>query len=130
MARKAAANSDSRSHGFNDIISVALFAAALLLMVAQLSFDPHDLSSVMAPPNRPAHNWIGPLGAQIAGASFFVLGFAGYMLPLVLVFFGLAYWFEALAYVKRRWAWAVVLLVSCMGWLYLIDHPHLQDASS
>src|SRR5215217_8179179 len=105
MARKAASDRDSRSHGFNDIISVALFAAALLLLVAQLSFDAHDLSRVMTPPNRPAHNWIGPLGAQIAGASFFVLGFTGYMLPLVLVFFGLGYWFEPLSYIKRRWPW-------------------------
>src|SRR5437867_4881764 len=100
MARKAASDSESSSRGFDDIISVALLAAALLLLVAQLSFDPGDLARNHVPPNRPAHNWIGPLGAQMAADSFFVLGFSAYMLPLVLVAVGLAYWFEPLAYLK------------------------------
>jgi S-DNA-T family DNA segregation ATPase FtsK/SpoIIIE len=53
---------------------------------------------------------------------------------LLLVLFGLANWFEILSHLKRRWPWAVVLLLSFMGWLYLIDRPylkpHLQDAHS
>ena len=91
MARKASANSES-SHGFNDIIGVALLAVALLLLVSQLSFDRYDLAINIDPPNKPAHNWIGPLGAQMAYACFFVFGFSAYMLPLLLVAFGLAYW--------------------------------------
>src|SRR5262245_20333062 len=128
MARKASANSES-SHGFGDIIGVGLMAFALLLLVAQLSFDRYDLSVVRDPPNRPGHNWIGPLGAWMAYYSFFTFGFAGYMLPLLLVAFGLAYWLEALSYLKRRWIWAAVLLLSCMGWLHLLDLPHIQNNS-
>ena len=105
-------------------------AVALLLLVAQLSFDRYDLSIIRDPPNRPGHNWIGPLGAWIAYYSFFIFGFSAYMLPLLLVAFGLAYWLEALAYLKRRWLWAAVLLLSCMGWLHLLDLPHLQDNAS
>jgi S-DNA-T family DNA segregation ATPase FtsK/SpoIIIE len=129
MARKASANSES-SHGFGDIIGVTLLAVALLLLVAQLSFDRYDLAVNRDPPNHPAHNWIGPLGAHLAYAFFFVFGFSAYMLPLLLVAFGLAYWLEALSYLKRRWVWAAVLLVSCMGWLHLLDLPHLRDTSS
>src|SRR5207237_9118422 len=69
-------------------------------------------------------------GAHMAGAVFFVGGFSGYMLPIVLALFGLACLFETLFYLKRRWAWAVVLLLSCMGWLHLIDLPHSADAAS
>src|SRR4051812_2716450 len=115
MARKASANSES-THGFGDIIGVALMALALLLLVAQLSFDRYDLTFNRNPPNHPAHNWIGPLGAQIAYISFFIFGFSAYMLPLILIAFGLAYWLEALSYLRRRWIWAAVLLISCMGW--------------
>src|SRR5437899_1264501 len=129
MARKAAAESES-AHGFNDIIGVVLLAAALLLLVAQLSFDPHDLASIRNPPNKPTHNWIGPLGAHLAGAVFFVGGFSGYMLPVVLTLFGLAYLFEGLFYLKRRWIWALALLLSCMGWLHLLDLPHGSDPAS
>jgi len=129
MARKAAADAET-GHGFNDIIGVALMAFALLLLVAQLSFDPHDLAAIYNPPNRPTHNWIGPLGAGLAYYAFFVFGFAAYMLPLMLIAFGLAYWLETLSYLRRRWVWAAVLLVSCMGWLHLLDLPHLQDEAS
>ncbi len=129
MARKASADSES-SHGFGDIIGVALLALALLLLVSQLSFDRFDLAINRDPPNRPAHNWIGPLGARLSFACFFVFGFSAYMLPLLLAAFGLAYWLETLSYLKRRWVWAAVLLLSCMGWLHLLDLPHLRDTSS
>ena len=131
MARKASTNSVAAPHhGFDDIIGVALLAAALLLLVAQLSFDRYDLALVRVPPNKPTHNWIGPLGAQIAHASFFIFGFAAYMLPLLLIAFGLAYWLETLSYLKRRWVWAGLLLLSCMGWLHLLDLSNLQDDTS
>jgi S-DNA-T family DNA segregation ATPase FtsK/SpoIIIE len=130
MARKAASESETSSRGFDDIISVALLAAALLLLVAQLSFDRNDLAINRVPPNRPTHNWIGPLGAQMAFYSFFVFGFSGYMLPLLLAAFGLAYWFQPLAYLKRRWVWGALLLVSCMGWLHLLDLQQGQDPAS
>src|SRR5438477_5013579 len=110
MARKSSAEAKA-AHGFGDTIGVALLAIALLLLVAQLSFDRNDLSVNLNPPNKPAHNWIGPLGAQLAYASFFVLGFAAYMLPVLLALFGLAYWFEGLSYLKRRWPWAALLLL-------------------
>ncbi len=129
MARKASANSDS-ARGFGDIIGVALLAVALLLLVAQWSFDRYDLAINRDPPNRPAHNWVGPLGAQMAYATFLVFGFSAYMLPLVLVLLGLAHWFGTLSYLKRRWPWIIVLLLSCMGWLHLLDLPHLKDATS
>jgi S-DNA-T family DNA segregation ATPase FtsK/SpoIIIE len=129
MARKTSANSDS-ARGFGDIIGVALLAVALLLLVAQWSFDRYDLSINRDPPNRPAHNWVGPLGAQMAYATFLVFGFSAYMLPLVLALLGLAHWFGTLSYLKRRWPWAIILLLSCMGWLHLLDLPHLKDTSS
>lgn len=120
MARKVSTDSES-SHGFNDIIGVALLAVALLLLVAQLSFDRYDLEINRNPPNKPAHNWIGPLGAQMAYASFFVFGAAAYVLPGLLACFGLAHWFQALSYLRRRWPWGVVLMCACMGLLHLAD---------
>ena len=128
MARKTT-DSES-SHSLNDIVGVVLLAAALLLFVAQFSFDRNDLSINRNPPNHPTHNWIGPLGARIAYTSFFMCGFAAFMLPLVLGFLALACWFKPLSYLKRRWPWAVILLVSCMGWLHLAALPYAADANS
>ena len=127
MARKA---SEDSPHGLNDVIGVVLLAGALLLLVAQWSFDRYDLDFNRVPRNQSTHNWIGPLGAHTAHATFFVFGFAAYMLPMILAFISLGYWFPALSYLKRRWPWAVVLLLSCMGWLHLLDEPHTTAVTS
>ncbi|HEY5910739.1 MAG TPA: DNA translocase FtsK [Verrucomicrobiae bacterium] len=127
MARKE--TSEPRQ-GLSDVAGIVLMVAAVLLLVSALSFDRYDLASVRTPPNRPAHNWIGPLGAHMASASFWLFGIAGYMLPLAVAFVGLGCFFPSLSYLRRRWPWAVVLLFSCMGLLYLLDMPHLGDTTS
>ena len=103
---------------------------AVLLLVAVLSFDRHDLSALTTPPNRPEHNWIGPLGARMAYWAFLLFGISGYMLPVLIAFVGFGCFFESLSYLKRRWPWGAILLVSLMGLLHLADLPHLKDAGS
>lgn len=72
-----------------DTIAVALFAASLLLLLALFSFDPGDISHFKMPPNDPALNYIGPVGAYIAALVFFSLGAAAYILPLIVTGLGL-----------------------------------------
>src|SRR6476646_1609734 len=123
MARKPSAASDS-ARGFNDVIGIVLMVLAVLLLVAVLSFDRYDLDINRNPPNKPAHNWIGPLGAHMAYVSFLLVGIAGYMLPVLVAFVGFGCFFQSLSYVKRRWPWGVVLLLSLVGLLHLLDLPH------
>src|SRR5207249_12017880 len=59
-----------------------------------------------------------------------VLGFCAYLFPGLLISFGLAYWLEGVSYLRRRWGWAAVFLLSCIGWLHLLDLPHLEDNTS
>src|SRR6185437_15471454 len=122
MSRKADSGS---SRGFDDVIGVVLLLAALLLLMAQLSFDPHDITYLSNPPIRPAHNWIGPLGAYIAWWVFLLLGVVGYFLPLLVAIFGAAYMFGFLHYLRDRLRWSMLwsfgLLVSFSGLLFLAD---------
>jgi DNA segregation ATPase FtsK/SpoIIIE, S-DNA-T family len=123
MARKATESSAS-SRGFDDIIGVALLAAAVLILIAQLSFDPADISKLSVPANKPAHNLIGPLGAYLAWSTFFPLGAIAYLLPGLLATFGAAYLLDF----STRWrngmtwplVWAGVLLVSLTGLFYIL----------
>jgi hypothetical protein len=102
MSRKA---SDSH-HGLNDVIGFALLAVAVLLLVAQLSFDRNDLAFIHTPPNHPAHNWIGPIGARIAYyATFFIFGLAAYILPFLIAAFGVGYLCNFLSYLRERRLW-------------------------
>jgi S-DNA-T family DNA segregation ATPase FtsK/SpoIIIE len=127
MARKA---SESEStHGFNDIIGVALLALALLLFVAQLSFDPNDIGFLTTKVNKPTHNWIGPLGAYLAWGSFIPFGVIGYLLPLLFAVFGVAYLLNFLSYLRKRLAWSLSwtfgLLIALTGLLYIIGEAGL-----
>lgn len=116
MARKES-NSAPPSHGFNDTIGIALIAGALLLMVALVSHDRRDLAVNSVPPNETMHNLGGPIGAWVADKMFFVFGAGAFVLPLLMLAFGLGYLFQFLAYLRRRRTWAVVLFFTCLGLL-------------
>jgi DNA segregation ATPase FtsK/SpoIIIE, S-DNA-T family len=136
MSRKSSADSDA-AHGFNDIIGLTLLAGALLLLVAQLTFDRYDLSFFLNPPHKPAHNLIGPIGAHLAFYSFFVLGVGAYFLPPLLAVFGIAHvpdwlrWLrvgalaETTAHLRCRWRWhlfwTLLFLGSLCGVLHMMD---------
>jgi S-DNA-T family DNA segregation ATPase FtsK/SpoIIIE len=126
MSRKSPSDSHN---GFADVIGVALLAAALLLLVAQFSFDTRDISGLNLPPNKSTHNWIGPLGAYLAWGTFLPLGVAGYLLPWLFAAFGVAYLLNFLKYLRERlrWSllWSATLLISLTGLLYMMDEAGL-----
>ncbi|HEX4645256.1 MAG TPA: DNA translocase FtsK 4TM domain-containing protein, partial [Verrucomicrobiae bacterium] len=114
MARKASPETPS-THGFHDIIGLVLMGSAALLLVALLSYNPHDVSANVLPVNHPARNWIGPFGAWMAYYWFYWIGAGAYVAPFLLLVVGLGCFFEHLAYLRRRWVWALILLVCCLG---------------
>jgi S-DNA-T family DNA segregation ATPase FtsK/SpoIIIE len=127
-------------HGLNDVIGIALLAAALLLLVAQLSFDRYDLSFVSSTPHQHAHNWIGSLGAYTAYAFFFVFGLTAYVFPFLLAAFGIGYVCNFLSHLRERklWFgfWSVILIFSLSGLLDMMDglfkslRDHIDAASA
>jgi len=119
MARKETKRAAPPQRGFNDIIGLVLLAAALLLLLAQVSFDRYDINSNRVPPNQTAHNWIGGAGAWGANLLFQLFGAGAFVLPLLLLIFGLGYLFEFFAYLRRRWVWAAVLFVTCLAFFDL-----------
>jgi DNA segregation ATPase FtsK/SpoIIIE, S-DNA-T family len=122
MSRKTA---DSHND-FGDVIGVALLAAALLLLIAQLSFDRNDISFLTTKANPSAHNWIKTPGAYLAWGSFLLFGITAYVLPWLLALFGVAYLLNFLSYLRERLRWSVlwsgVLLMSLTGLLHIMDN--------
>lgn len=118
MARKESA-SVAPPRGFSDVIGIVLIAGALLLLVAQLSFDRYDLVSNRVPPNQSAHNLIGSAGAFAAQALFRLFGGGAFVLPMLMLLFGLGYLFSFLSYLQRRWLWAGTLFLTCLGFFDL-----------
>lgn len=101
-----------------------LLAAALLLVVAQLSFDRGDIATLGLPVNKPPHNWIGWLGAHFAWMFFLAFGVTAYIVPVLFAAFGVAYLFNFLGYLRERskWSilWAGMLLMSLTGLLHIL----------
>ena len=126
MSRKGSSESH---HGLADFIGIALLAAALLLMVAQFSFDRCDLPTLCNPANQPPHNWIGRLGAYFAWGFFQIFGVTAYLVPLLFAVFGVGYLFNFLGYLRERskWCllWAGVLLLSLTGLLHIMHDSGL-----
>ncbi len=126
MSRKA--SSDSH-HGLNDVIGFALLAVAVLLLVSQWSFDRYDLSFVSTSnvPHHQTHNWIGPVGADVAYAFFFIFGLAAYLIPFLLAAFGVGCLTHFLSHLRERWLWfgwwSAVLIFSLAGLLDVMDGP-------
>jgi len=141
MARKSG-DAPGSHNGLNDVLGIALLALALLVLVAQVSFDRYDLASVRVPPNKEIHNLIGVFGAQLAGSSFWLLGVPAYLLPLMLAAFGITYLTGVLGYLRehlwRSVLWSALLLFCLTGLLHILDlhnlagnaREHLQTPSA
>jgi S-DNA-T family DNA segregation ATPase FtsK/SpoIIIE len=124
VARKSS-SAEGNPGGFADIVGIALASVALLLFVALVSYDPHDVSATTTTTNPIVHNWIGLAGAWTGWLAFFVFGAAAYLVPILIGCFGLSYLFQALDYFHRHWVWSGLLLLCCAGWLDIYQHAQL-----
>lgn len=83
------------SAAVNDALAVLMFGVALLLFLALISFDAGDLPpwtgyNEKSEPNSPAENFVGPVGALLALASYILFGASSFLIPGVLMWFGAA----------------------------------------
>ena len=65
-----------------------LSALALILLLALLSYYPHDPGFADTGEGGPVHNWIGPIGAWLAGFFLFMFGRPAYLFPVMLAYAG------------------------------------------
>ena len=122
MARRQRRD-EIESRGISEIIGIILLGISFLLLVALYSFDPYDLPSNRIPTNDHTNNWIGLVGAYLANACFFLLGMAGYLVPVMLLGLGLGFVFTFFTHLRSRWPWALLLVLSCSGLFDLYSKP-------
>ncbi len=102
------------SRRLSECLGVALFAVALIWLIALVTYEPSDPAWFFhaGATSLPA-NFIGRVGAFLAELSFQMLGFASYLVPALIGLVGWAlFWCRPVdaAYTK---AVGVVLLFSC-----------------
>ncbi len=69
-----------------ELVGLALGLVGLLLLISQLSYHPADSSFLHeSTAERPVRNLVGPVGSQLAAASFGLLGLPALLVPLLLL---------------------------------------------
>ncbi|MBP7776927.1 MAG: DNA translocase FtsK 4TM domain-containing protein [Acidobacteria bacterium] len=76
----------------SEVVGVVLFAVSLIWLIALASYDANDAAWFFATgANEAPSNFIGPVGAFLAELSFQVMGFASYLLPVLVAAAGWHY---------------------------------------
>ncbi len=81
----------------NELIGFLALVFAVLFLLALVSYSPLDPSlntAAMPLPGRPAHNWIGVVGAYTADVALQVFGVAVFLVPAFLAMYALS-WFRS-----------------------------------
>jgi S-DNA-T family DNA segregation ATPase FtsK/SpoIIIE len=119
-----------RLSAWNEVFAIVLLFAGTLLFFALISYTPKDIPSWLwfshvSPANHPAQNFIGPLGAIVAGICYQLIGvFASLLLAAVLLGFGAAKLFYPRLRFAPRIPWIVLFLISgaCLDQAWGISH--------
>jgi DNA segregation ATPase FtsK/SpoIIIE, S-DNA-T family len=125
----AVARTDRHS-AWNEVFALVLLFSGTLLFFALISYTPKDVPSWVwfshiSPANRPAQNFIGPVGAMIAGICYQFIGAAAYLLAAILLGFGAAKLFYPSLRIAPRLAWIVLFIISGACLLHVQPY-HLQ----
>jgi len=109
------------------VTGLLLFFGGILLLLALCSFEPRDVSSWL-PYAKYAHssdiplNFIGRVGADVAGLMYFLFGAASYFGAVALLGLGVAKFTGQEFQLGIRLGWAFVFVLS---WSTLLDLQHL-----
>ena len=74
---------------WNDVIAVIVVAIAVLVLLCLATSSPNDRSFISTGNGSPTHNWIGPVGANIAAVLISGFGWTAYLFPILI---GLIAW--------------------------------------
>jgi S-DNA-T family DNA segregation ATPase FtsK/SpoIIIE len=129
LVSDAVARTDRHS-AWNEVFALVLLFVGTLLFFALISYTPKDVPSWVwfsshSPANRPAQNFIGPVGAIVAGICYQLMGAAAYLLTAILLGFGAAKLFHPSLRVTRRFVWIVLFIWSGACLLHLQPY-HLR----
>src|SRR5581483_1625646 len=102
----------------SEVIGLVLLGLGTLLFLALISYTPRDVPSWFpiisstATAKHATHNFIGPVGAILAGCIYFFLGAAAYLVAAVMLGYGGAKLIAPQVRLTRRSLWVIVFIIS------------------
>jgi S-DNA-T family DNA segregation ATPase FtsK/SpoIIIE len=106
-----ASKNDGIDIGVRMIWGFVLLALFIFIAPSLFSYEWQDISLLKEPPNNPANNFIGPVGAWLAYFLFSVFGIAAYLVPLWCLMLGVILVIPYAERVNQRLIWCTVLLL-------------------
>lgn len=102
---------------WNVPIGIALLVLSALLMLALISYDPRDLpswipGSVALEEDRMTRNFVGVVGAILAWAGLWMTGWAIYLVPVTMTWFGVCKLASGLKITGRSWLGVALMVIS------------------
>jgi S-DNA-T family DNA segregation ATPase FtsK/SpoIIIE len=108
------------SRRLSEVVGVALFAAALIWLIALASYEPGDPVWFFSTEAGAPANFAGRVGAFLAELSFQLLGYGSYLLPAVIAVAGWQYfWCRQMEAVYTKITGAVLVLACAAAFLSL-----------
>jgi S-DNA-T family DNA segregation ATPase FtsK/SpoIIIE len=116
-ARPARSRDQQKESPWNDPIGIAMLVLAAMYLLALISYDPRDLPlwchfSTADDSSSVRHNFIGVLGAIGAGYSLALAGWAIYLLPISVTWFGVCKLSSNIKVSGRSWLGVVLMIIS------------------
>ncbi|MEM7387166.1 MAG: DNA translocase FtsK 4TM domain-containing protein, partial [Verrucomicrobiota bacterium] len=99
------------------IAVLVLVGIGLTLFLSLVSYNQHDLPSGLrispsSVPNDPPHNFMGIVGAMVAGYAYFFFGAASFLLPAAFIWFGVAHFTTGMSVTRLSIIGLAVFLLS------------------
>jgi len=124
MSRAAAAarpprarSTDEKESPWNDVFGILLLMVAAMLLLALISYDPRDMPSwsflaLSESSGEQTHNFVGRIGALAAGHMLWLMGFAAYLLPFSMTWFGVCKLHSKMKITRAAWLGVAVMIIS------------------
>ncbi|MCA1963802.1 MAG: DNA translocase FtsK [Prosthecobacter sp.] len=117
LARPPRARDQKQAGAWNDPIGIALLVISALFLLALISYDPRDLpswipGSLALEEDRATRNFVGVIGAIVAWAGLWMTGWAVYLLPVSMTWFGVCKLASNLRVTGRSWLGVALMVIS------------------
>ncbi len=112
-----ARSTDEKESPWNDVWGILLLMVAAMLLLALVSYDPRDMPSysflaLSESSGEVTHNFVGRVGAFVAGHMLWLMGYATYLLPFSMTWFGVCKLHSKMKITRAAWLGVVVMIVS------------------
>ncbi len=110
--------SEGSSKAWSEVLGLVLLSFGTLLFLALVSYSPSDVPSWVPLISKQAgsleqtENFIGPVGAIVAGYSYLLLGAASYLMAVVFIGFGGAKFLVGHIKIRQRLWWIAAFVMS------------------